>query len=71
MDNELNPINNVGNATNVSPVDSTTEETITISVERYGNLVYAEDVLNALEVAGVDNWEGYDIAMDYLENHEE
>lgn len=25
------------------------------------------DFLRALEAAGVDNWEGYDIAQDYLE----
>jgi hypothetical protein len=34
-----------------------------LTVERYQDLVRAGEKLAALEEAGVDNWEGYDIAM--------
>lgn len=37
---------------------------ITISKERYEQLVEAEEWAVALEQAGVDNWEGYDLAKD-------
>lgn len=33
--------------------------TITITVERYEELLSAEKELNRLEDNGVDNWEGY------------
>jgi hypothetical protein len=39
------------------------EETITISKEEYESLLEASDKLLALEGAGVDNWCGYDEAM--------
>lgn len=41
-------------------------ETTTISTERYEELLAAEAELNALYGAGVDNWEGFDEALDYL-----
>ena len=43
------------------------EQTITISVERYKELLDTERFMRALEGAGVDNWEGYDIAIDYMD----
>jgi len=39
---------------------------VTISKERLKELEDKEQVLNALEGAGVDNWEGYDIAMESI-----
>lgn len=51
-------------------VVSNAEET-TIPVARYLELVAAEEKLSALESAGVDNWEGYDHAMDILNGTEE
>lgn len=39
---------------------------VTISGSRFRELTDAEAKLNALESAGVDNWEGYDHAMDIL-----
>lgn len=42
------------------------EETITISMKEYQELQHSEAKLNALICAGVDNWEGYDYAMDIL-----
>jgi len=36
---------------------------ITISRERHKELLDAERRLDALEAAGVDNWEGYDEAI--------
>jgi hypothetical protein len=46
-------------------------ETITIHMERYKELIESEKVLDALRTAGVDNWDGYDIAMEYLEYNNE
>ncbi|QFG06670.1 host RecBCD nuclease inhibitor [Proteus phage Myduc] len=45
-------------------------EMVEITKERYEELLQAEDKLNALECAGVDNWCGYDEAMDALEEEE-
>lgn len=39
---------------------------VTIPANRFRELTDAEAKLNALEAAGVDNWEGYDHAMDIL-----
>lgn len=41
-------------------------ETTTISTERYEELLAAEQELFALYGAGVDNWEGYDEALDHI-----
>lgn len=41
-------------------------ETVTISKEEYENLLEDQRILLALEGAGVDNWEGYDFAMQSL-----
>ena len=43
-------------------------ENVTIAKEEYEKLLTAAKKLRALEAAGVDNWEGYDIAMEYLES---
>ena len=40
--------------------------TYTLTAEQYNMLKLNSDKLHALEGAGVDNWEGYDIAMDEL-----
>jgi len=40
--------------------------TVTISTEEYESLLEASDKLLALEGAGVDNWEGYDCAMEMM-----
>lgn len=47
-------------------------EIVTISKERYDELIFSEKKLNALEGAGVDNWEGYGYAIEelYIENEE-
>lgn len=37
---------------------------VSIPVEQYADLLDAEKKLIALEQAGVDNWEGYDYAME-------
>ena len=39
--------------------------------KRIEELEEREQKLDALEVAGVDNWEGYDIAMDILSEEKE
>ena len=40
---------------------------ITILFEKYLQLMKSQRELNALYAAGVDNWEGYEIAMKILE----
>ena len=42
-------------------------KTVTISEEDYDELIEDQRFLRALEAAGVDNWEGYEIAQDRLE----
>lgn len=37
------------------------EETVTITKEKYIQLLNDSNFLNALRAAGVDNWEGYDL----------
>ena len=38
-----------------------------LSIKEYNELVDDQIKLRALEAAGVDNWNGYDTAMDILE----
>ena len=38
-----------------------------ITDKEYTNLINDRNKLRALEATGVDNWEGYDIAMEYLD----
>ena len=40
---------------------------IQILEKEYLDLLERHEILKALERFGVDNWEGYNIAMDYLE----
>jgi len=42
-------------------------ETVTITKEEYDKLVSDSEFLQALRAAGVDNWEGYSNAYDYLD----
>lgn len=44
------------------------EEYKAISFERLVDLLKSEACLEALAATGVDNWEGYDIAMSELSN---
>lgn len=40
------------------------EETITISLKQYHQLMDDSDLLNCLRNAGVDNWVGWDYAIE-------
>ena len=40
--------------------------TVTISQDRYEELLEAENWTIALEAAGVDNWDGYEWAIEIL-----
>lgn len=42
------------------------QKMISITQNEYDRLVQKEAKLNALEAAGVDNWDGYDYALDIL-----
>jgi len=42
------------------------ENTVTITEEEYNALLDRDQELCALEAAGVDNWEGYEEAMNIL-----
>lgn len=47
------------------------EERITIDRIRYEDLLNTEAKMEALEIMGVDNWQGYDDAMDeYRKNQD-
>ncbi|WP_226646336.1 hypothetical protein [Microbulbifer variabilis] len=49
--------------------DETVEEDLRIvPAKRLNRLEEAEDMLCALQAAGVDNWSGYDFAMECLRN---
>jgi hypothetical protein len=48
-----------------------TKETVTISKEEYESLLEDSNKLLALEGAGVDNWEGYDYAMEMMRDMSE
>jgi hypothetical protein len=39
---------------------------IDITEERYQDLLQSEKQLEALEAAGVDNWNGYEMAMENM-----
>jgi hypothetical protein len=41
-----------------------------VSEERYDSLLKAEMILNELEVAGVEHWEGYPMVMDEIKKIE-
>ena len=45
-------------------------ETVTISKAAYDELLEAQEWLSMLEAAGVDNWEGYDVAREMLEDED-
>ena len=46
------------------------EETITISKKEYEELLEDQKLLLCLQGAGVDNWSGYDDAMEMMEEME-
>jgi predicted phage-related endonuclease len=59
----------VTDKTSTKPQASTViEETVTITRSEYQRLIEAEEFLNALYAAGVDNWSGYDEAKEIFSN---
>ena len=44
---------------------------VAISEKEYLGLIKDSKILNALAAAGVDNWEGYDYAMELLNEEEQ
>ena len=44
---------------------------VTITADQYEQLLEDSSRLSALRAAGVDNWEGYDYAMELLREWEE
>ena len=47
------------------------DEQVTITKKEYDRLLKKSKILDALDMQGVDNWEGYDEAMRYLYKDEE
>ena len=47
------------------------DELVTISAQRHKELLAAERMLYALEVAGVDNWVGYEYAVESCDEDED
>lgn len=46
------------------------EETVTISKKEYEELLEDQLLLQCLQGAGVDNWEGYDCAIEMMKEME-
>lgn len=46
-------------------------ETVTLTKAEYERMLERLEWLDCLEAAGVDNWEGYDIALEMLDGEEE
>lgn len=46
-------------------------ETVTISKSEYARLIDVDNFMDALESAGVDNWEGYGYACSIYNGEEE
>lgn len=44
---------------------------VTITRKEYDSLIEDSEFLEALRAAGVDNWEGYDFAIEILDENEE
>lgn len=64
MDNVVNPL---GKPEDLVFEESTmNDDFIRISVKHYKELIEQSAMLEALQVAGVDNWEGYDEAITSL-----
>ena len=47
----------------------TKDEVVTISKQEYDQLVKDSIWLSCLESAGVDNWDGFDMAQDIYDEH--
>lgn len=50
-----------------TPIDPAEPATVTISKDLYEELLSDSKLLQALEAAGVDNWDGYDIAREDMD----
>jgi hypothetical protein len=47
------------------------EKTVTIPQSEYDDLLKDQELLQALQRAGVDNWEGYEMALEILREDED
>lgn len=47
------------------------EKTITITEKEYNQLIQDQEFLQALQVVGVDNWEGYGEARKMMRGNDE
>jgi hypothetical protein len=54
----------------VSSWETPLVDNITISLREYNKMKYAERFLDCLESVGLENWERYEIAKEYLTNNE-
>jgi hypothetical protein len=50
---------------------SNEKETVTISKKLYDTLQEDSEILDALRAGGVDNWDGYDFALEDWRNQNE
>lgn len=50
--------------TNLGPI--TADPRLSVSLSQFADLLEDQCFLRALEAAGIDNWDGYDIARDML-----
>ena len=49
-------------------MEANDDGTVTISIEEYDELVADAKFLNCLYSAGVDNWDGFDMAKEMLDD---
>lgn len=67
IQSKLNDVLNAISGTGVKVTGSN----FTLSQEEYEELLESDKMLSALERAGVDNWEGYDFAMEIMNDDTE
>ena len=48
-----------------------TSRGVLISLKRFEELISNEEKLKALEAAGVDNWDGYDYAIESIQENKQ
>ena len=55
----------------IKRINYISEKTITISQDEYDQLRRDSEFLECLYSAGVDNWDGYDVAQDLMDELDE
>jgi hypothetical protein len=70
MESDTSGENMIHNIKKYSTFNNGEENLIAIPEEEYLDLIKSENILQALQAYGVDNWEGYSQAISEIENEE-